>query len=296
MEISKALNAGCGFVDFAGHGNTMLWGTHPHENKDKWIPTPSGYYFNGHVKKLKNGDELPIVIVGACSTFKYNIDPDCFGWSFLLNNEGGGIAACGATALDWFYWGEYVIEKGFEKICIDAFQTYADGAMTFGEMWCGAINAYIYPGMDGLDYKTVEEFQSFGDPSLVIRGDSQAPSKPDKPSGPKNGNIGTSYNYSTSTTDPDEDNIYYLFDWGDGTYSEWIGPFTSGETASADHKWKRERNYDIKVIARDENGVKSNWSDSLQVTMPRTKETQNNMFLRLLEQFPILEKLLVLFR
>jgi hypothetical protein len=288
MEINKAINAGCGFIDFSGHGNTNLWGTHAHEKENKWIPTPSGYYFNGKVKGLNNGDELPIVIIGACSTCKYNVDPDCFGWSFLLNSEGGGIASCGASALDWFYWGEYVTEKGFEKICIDSFQSYADGAMTFGEIWSGAINRYIYPEMDGLDYKTVEEFQSFGDPTLAIREKSQAPNAPIKPSGPTNGNIGTTYNYSTSTTDPDEDNLYYLFDWGDGTYSGWQGPYTSGATVSADHKWKKQRNYEIKVIAKDENGVIGEWSESLTVTMPRDKETYNTFFFWLLEQFPFL--------
>ncbi|EMR74666.1 Peptidase C25, gingipain [Thermoplasmatales archaeon SCGC AB-540-F20] len=300
QEINGAINAGCGFVDFSGHGNTNVWATHPHEDEAKWIPTPLGYYINTHVKGLSNGDKLPIVIIGACSTCKYNLDPDCFGWSFILNNNGGGIAACGASGLDWFYSGEYVAEKGFEKICIDAFEAYYNGAMTFGEMWSGAINGYIYASMDALDYKTVEEFQPFGDPTLAIRGDSQSPNKPTKPSGPANGKTETTYTYSTSAIDPDGDQVYYLFDWGDNTTSGWIGPYNSGDVGSADHKWTSEDNYEIKAIAKDENGVISVWSDPLPVTMPKNKPFNFNfpllswLFERFPHAFPILRQLLEL--
>ena len=299
MEINSALNEGCGFVDFAGHGNTNVWATHAYEDDEKWIPTPQGYYLNSRVQGLTNGDELPIVIIGACSTCKFNIDPDCFGWSFILNDNGGGIAACGASGLDWFYLGEYVIEKGFEKICIDSFEAYDDGAMTFGEMWSGAINRYIYPSMDALDHKTVEEWQPFGDPTLAIRGDSQAPNKPETPSGLANGKIGTTYTYSTNATDPDGDQVYYLFNWGDDSYSGWVGPYNSGVTGSASHKWTLEDTYEIKVIAKDENGVIGTWSDPLPVTMPRNRNL-NTPFLKFLQQhpnlFPILQKLLLLQR
>jgi len=295
QEINSAINKGCGFIDFSGHGNTNVWATHPYENNDDWIPTPLGYYLNSQVKELSNKDELPIVIIGACSTCKFNKDPDCFGWSFILNNGGGGIAACGASGLDWFYYGEFVAEKGFEKICIDAFKAYNDGAMTFGEMWSGAINRYIYAGMDDLDHKTVEEFQPFGDPTLAIRGDSQAPDKPATPSGPTNGKTGTTYTYSTNAIDPDGDQVYFLFDWGDNSYSGWVGPFDSDATGSANHKWTTDGNYKIKVIAKDENGVIGEWSDIFTVTMPRNRAT-NTPFLKFLQQhpylFPILHLLL----
>jgi hypothetical protein len=286
MEINSALNAGCGLVDFSGHGNPRAWATHPYEDDSTWIPTPNGRYTNNDIQGLSNGNKLPIVIIGACSTCKYNVDPDCFGWSFILNNNGGGIAACGASGLDWFYFGEFVAEKGFEKICIDAFRAYyIDNAMTFGEMWSGAVSRYIYPGMDDLDHKTVEEFQPFGDPTLAIRGDSQAPNKPTTPSGPINGKIWTKYTYSTSATDPETDQVYYMFDWDDGSYSGWFGPFNSGVTGSADHKWKKQDTYEIRAIAKDENGVISEWSDPFVVTMPKSKEI-NRPFFNFLENHP----------
>jgi hypothetical protein len=292
-EITDAIETGCGFVDFSGHGNPSVWATHPYEDETKWIPTPYGHYLNSKVQSLNNGNKLPIVIVGACSTFKFNKNPHCFGWSFMFNNNGGGIACCGATGLDWFYLGEYVIQKGFEKICIDSFQAYKDGAMTFGEMWSGALEGYIYPGLDALDHKTVEEFQSFGDPTLAIKGDSQAPNKPAKPTGPINGGVGKTYTYETSTTDPETDQIYYLFDWDDGTTSGWFGPFNSGDTASADHKWSSQGNYFVKAIAKDENGVISVWSDPLPVSIPKSKAA-NTPWFNFLENYPHMFPLLQL--
>ena len=293
MEINSALNAGCGFVDFAGHGNLNVWATHPHEDQYTWIPTFTGGYFNTEIKGLNNGNKLPIVIVGACDTFKFNKDADCFGWSFLLNNNGGGIAACGAAGLDYFYLGEYIIQKGFEKMCINTFQAYHDGAMTFGEMWSDAVSNYIHPGMDALDYKTVEEFQPFGDPTLAIRSDSQAPNKPTKPSGSVNGKVNTKYTYTTSATDPENDQVYYMFDWGDNTTSGWVGPFSSGATGGADHTWTEKGSYIVKAIAKDENGVISFWSDPLTVKMPREKSIDiGYLFIKILENHPYLFSIL----
>jgi len=149
--------------------------------------------------------------------------------------------------------------------------------------------------MDCGDYKTVEQWQPFGDPTLVLRGESSAPVKPDVPEGPTSGAINTEYTYITSTTDPDGDELYYLFDWGDDTYSEWVGPYESGETAEAIHTWTKKGDYDIRVKAKDERGVQSEWSDPLPISMPKNKSI-NTSFLRFLEQhphmFPLLRQLL----
>jgi hypothetical protein len=119
-----------------------------------------------------------------------------------------------------------------------------------------------------------------------------APYIPDMPNGPLNGKVGEVYTYSTATTDPQEDQISYLFNWGDGTDSEWLGPYLSGETAEANHTWSKKGTYNIKVKAKDINGYESDWSDPLTVTMPRNRAIQNTMFQWFLEQFPLLNRLL----
>ena len=55
------------------------------------------------------------------------------------------------------------------------------------------------------------------------------------------------------------DDVYYLFHWGDGTDSGWLGPYPSGTQQSASHTWDEEGDYRIKVKAKDENGADSVW-------------------------------------
>ena len=118
------------------------------------------------------------------------------------------------------------------------------------------------------------------------------PHTPNVPSGPTDGEIKKNYVYSTISSDPDGDRIKYCFNWGDGTYT-WTCYYNSDETAATVHSWVEKGNYEIKVKAKDERGAQSDWSDPLTVTMPRTKiATYNSLFLKFLEQFPILQRLL----
>jgi len=116
------------------------------------------------------------------------------------------------------------------------------------------------------------------------------PDKPAKPSGPASGKVGTIYMYSSSTTDIDGDQLMYWFDWGDGTNSGWVGPYNSGATASANHKWTAKGTYNIKVKAKDVHENEGPWSDPLSVSMPR-----RYTFSRFLERFPRLYQMLKYF-
>lgn len=93
------------------------------------------------------------------------------------------------------------------------------------------------------------------------------PYKPDVPLGPTLGVKNVVYTFCASTTDPDGNLIYYQFDWGDGTISAWLGPYYSGEIAYTSHTWSTTETYCIKVIARDETGYWSEWSDPLCVNI-----------------------------
>jgi hypothetical protein len=110
-----------------------------------------------------------------------------------------------------------------------------------------------------------------------------APHKPITPDGPASGKPGTSYTYSTLTIDPNNDEVSYMFDWGDGTTSSWLGPYSSGEVINASYTWSKKGTYNVRVKARDASGLESDWSDPLAVSIPRT---YNSLILRLLELFP----------
>ena len=112
----------------------------------------------------------------------------------------------------------------------------------------------------------------YGDPSLVYLGISPEgrPEKPATPMGPNSGKIDEEHTYVSSTIDPNNDTLYYFFEWGDGTNSGWLGPYASGVECSATHSWNKKGNYEVKVRARDSNGCYSEWSEPLPVSMPRT--------------------------
>ncbi len=106
----------------------------------------------------------------------------------------------------------------------------------------------------------------FGDPAQQVKTMTRPPETPERPAGPTDGVVGFEYTFSTSTVDPDGDKVYYMWDWNDSTYSDWLGPFDSGETAYASHIWTEADYYEIRVKAKDVHNVEGdNWSPPLMV-------------------------------
>ncbi|MEM2935155.1 MAG: hypothetical protein QXF32_02185 [Candidatus Thermoplasmatota archaeon] len=95
------------------------------------------------------------------------------------------------------------------------------------------------------------------------------PEKPQKPYGKERVRIRKIYKYETSSIDPDGDKLQYGWDWNsDAIADEWTNFYNSGEKISTQHKWDKRGSYEIRVRARDENGLESEWSDSLAVSVP----------------------------
>jgi outer membrane protein assembly factor BamB len=120
--------------------------------------------------------------------------------------------------------------------------------------------------------------------------ENQPPVKPTI-SGQTSGKVGQSYQYTFKSTDPDGDQIYYYIDWGDGDVVDWDGPHDSGVEVAFSHTWSTPGDYQITCKAKDPYEAKSDLG-TLKVTMPRSRAVHNILFLKLLEQFPILRHLL----
>jgi hypothetical protein len=90
---------------------------------------------------------------------------------------------------------------------------------------------------------------------------SDPPETPTTPEGPVEWVRDVETTFSTSAIDPDGEQVYYKFDWGDGNFSDWVGPYNSGETGEASHAWENLGDYEIKAIAKDVHGVQSEWSE-----------------------------------
>jgi len=133
-----------------------------------------------------------------------------------------------------------------------------------------------------------------------------APLKPGNITGTENGNPRNEYSYTSVGFDVDDDDIYFLFDWGDGTDSGWQGPYKSGENITLQHSWNLKGNYNVKVKSIDDpnsdgdlsDGDESEWSNPLSISMPKTKEIMKSYILRLIERivqrFHFLENILII--
>ncbi len=121
---------------------------------------------------------------------------------------------------------------------------------------------------------------------------------PDPPiiNGPKKGKVGEEQTYCIpSIVDPEGDEMLVLWDWDDGTITDWQGPYASGEKVCDSHTWNEKGDYIIKAKLKDEHGAESEWG-ILEVSMPRTKLSNNLPLLVLFERFksmfPIIRLLL----
>jgi hypothetical protein len=92
-----------------------------------------------------------------------------------------------------------------------------------------------------------------------------APEIPIQPIGPTNGTTGFTYEFTTRSTDPNNDHLLYLWDWGDGNFSDWIGPYPSGLNITTNYSWNQGGNYSIKVKTKDTYGTESDWSPTLNM-------------------------------
>ena len=96
------------------------------------------------------------------------------------------------------------------------------------------------------------------------------PEPPAKPSGEERPELDITYDYETSTTDFEGEDVFYWFDWGDNTTSGWLGPYASGVNVIASHSWSARGPCIVKVKAKDTNGGESTWSEVLNIMVSNT--------------------------
>lgn len=96
----------------------------------------------------------------------------------------------------------------------------------------------------------------------------KGPETPDKPSGRAVVGKNAANEYTTKAHDPNDDEIRYIFDWGDNKIDTTPDYYPSGSVAKATHAWADTGQYAVKVRAQDKKGALSTkWSDPLLVTV-----------------------------
>jgi len=101
--------------------------------------------------------------------------------------------------------------------------------------------------------------------------------------GPSQGKPKVEYTYTLTAIDPDNDNLSYYIDWGDGTQSSWLGPIISGDTLTTTHAFMSKGIYTVKAKAKDTYGLESDWG-TLEVTIPKTMAI-HPLFIKIIEKF-----------
>jgi hypothetical protein len=101
------------------------------------------------------------------------------------------------------------------------------------------------------------------------------------------------YEYNFTSIDPDNDDVFFYVDWGDGTFEDWFGPCLSGETINTTHSWPpKTMIYQIKAKAKDTYGSESDWGTFLVfVLSPRS--SSSTIIVRIIQRLPILQRMLV---
>jgi hypothetical protein len=244
------------FVDWAGHGSpTACYEYYPSQ---KFVDTITCTSLN---------DDYPaIIFADACSNS--DTDHDNIGKMMLKQ---GGVGFLGATkvALGCPGWSDPMdgssqsLDYFFTTCCTSGNYTQGQAHQyALIEMYTNNLWGYNY-------YETFEWGALWGNPDLgmVTKYYNKPPETPSQPDGPAEGVEDREYTFSSTTTDPEGEQIYYQFSWGDGNVSEWIGPYDSGTTVEASHTWIHPGEYRVKAKAKDINGTESDWSDSLQITI-----------------------------
>ncbi len=155
-DITAALNAGRSLVNYLGHGSGTSWG--------------SVYFANSDIDNLANGWAHPWILDVSCSNGDFSL-ATCFAEAWLragtVSQPTGAVASYSASTLaDW------VPPTVMQAHAVDLL--VGDQARTLGAL-------YFYGGMQVLDdypagegQKLIEQYNIFGDCSLVVRTDEPA--------------------------------------------------------------------------------------------------------------------------
>jgi hypothetical protein len=158
------------------------------------------------MRKLTNTDKLPVTNVGGCHNSMFGVSvipalldgllpmnmftygtplPECWGWYMVKMPHTGSIATMGNTGYGWGSEGDVcTIGPGDGWLNTEFYRQYGQENQTIlGMAYIQAISAYISNfktweysywrvdhGWDGIDQKTVQQWELLGDPSLMIGG------------------------------------------------------------------------------------------------------------------------------
>ena len=187
-DILKAFNEGAGFVDFEGHGWPGGWdtiwfdGTYP----NNWTGGLKVYKY----PLIKNGNMLPVVVVGGCHNAMYNVSliptlletaanhphftygsplAFCFSGGLVTKLHGGAIAATGCTGYGMGYEGDPVSLSG--ELEVNFFYQIGNGVEHLAQAHSLAIQKFLAEEeINQVEAFCITNWALLGDSSLQFGG------------------------------------------------------------------------------------------------------------------------------
>lgn len=194
-SVKQAMDPGCGFAYFCGHGSPLSWSTHFPPDGTGW--TTGFDCFD--MPYLNNKEKLPIAIVGGCHNNQFDVSilnlfkdaqyafskgiwiPRCWAWWLTSKIGGGAIASIGSTGLgthgredtDNNDIADYLeVLDGWLELYF--FELYGkENVDILGENYGITISEYLHRFLganEKMDVKMVQQWVLFGDPSLKMGG------------------------------------------------------------------------------------------------------------------------------
>jgi Peptidase family C25 len=218
QDVIDAWNEGAGFMFLSGHGSPNVWADHyPGVPGGRTTGQVSGLqvttlkpyapYFSiplFPMDTLKNGEKLPIAVIGGCHNSEFNISmmyglldammyilpnfpkfrmwtygapvPECFSWRMVRDPNGGAIASIGNTGLGYGMPGIDLTTGGGDSwVTIEIFKQYgSDGIDILGQAHQLTLSTYVntfdMTDMQAGHVKSVQQWALLGDPTLKIGG------------------------------------------------------------------------------------------------------------------------------
>ncbi len=234
--------------------------------------------------EMLNNDKYFFAYSEGCMAGGFDQD-DCIAEYFNVKTENGAFAVIMNARYGWFW--SYSTDGDSSRFVRQFWDAvYGEKITTISKANQDSKEDNLFLIERSCMRWTYYQLNLFGDPTISFH-ISSPPDKPSIPSGILKGKIGEEYAYTTNTNDPDDDEIFYLFDWGDESISNWLGPYKSGESCEASHIWNKYNSYSIRVISKDINGALSEWSDPLTVSMPKNMINFKELYNKFFEYFSI---------
>jgi hypothetical protein len=130
--------------------------------------------------------------------------------------------------------------------------------LLFGILFFGIFCHPLLTGVSGHDKNSLYESKK----NIV----NNPPGQPSRPTGPTIIDKNSYYSYWSCSTDPDGDKIHYIWRFDDNCDC-CTNIHKSGEGSTMSHCWAHFGIYKVEVMAMDEHGSYSEWSNPLYVAV-----------------------------